>query len=147
MLADMLGAGFAEHETFEQAVGGKPVGAVQPALAAFARSIEARQIGATVEIHHHPAARVMLGGHHRDRVGGHVDAEAEQLFLDVGEMLVDELRPHMADVEMDVIEPQALDFMVDRARDDVARGKLQPRIEIGHEAIAGVGDEQLPKNR
>src|SRR3546814_15793824 len=34
------------------------------------------------------------------------------------------------------IKAEALDLMVDRAGDDVARRKLSPRIEIGHEATA-----------
>ena len=51
-------------------------------------------------------------------------------------------RGMMADVEMDVIEAVALDLGVDRARHDVARGQLQPRVIIRHEALAGVGVDQ-----
>jgi hypothetical protein len=40
----------AEHEAFEQRIGCQPVGAVQPAFGAFARRIEAGQVGAAVEI-------------------------------------------------------------------------------------------------
>src|SRR3546814_3255753 len=42
----------------------------------------------------------------------------------------------LADVEVHEIKVEALDPMVDRAGDDVARRKLSPRIEIGHEATA-----------
>src|SRR3546814_10907721 len=42
----------------------------------------------------------------------------------------------VADVEVHEIKAEALDLMVDRAGDDVARRKLSPRIEIGHEATA-----------
>ena len=53
-------------------------------------------------------------------------------------MPADEVGTEMADVEMDVIEPKPLDFMVDRARDDIARGEFGARVEIGHEAVPGL---------
>ena len=66
----------------------------------------------------------MLGGDDRDRVRGDVDAEPEQFLVDVGEMLADEVGLAVRNVEVDVIEPEPLDLMIDRAGDDVARGKL-----------------------
>src|SRR3546814_9833162 len=63
----------------------------------------------------------MLRGHHRDRLLGHFDAERPQLFVDVGEMPRDEIGVLVADVEVDVIESEALDLIVVRARHDVAR--------------------------
>src|SRR3546814_1308682 len=36
-----------------------------------------------VEVDQHPAARIMLRGHHRDRLLRHVDSERQQLFIDV----------------------------------------------------------------
>ena len=47
---------------------------------------------------------------------------------------------HMADVEVDIVEAQPLDFMVDRARDDITRGKLFARVETRHEARAAAFD-------
>src|SRR3546814_14547872 len=81
----------------------------------------------------------MLRGHHRNRLDGNVDAKPEQLFVDRREMRLHEIRPAMADVEMDVIEPQPLDLVIDRARDDIARGEFGAGIEIGHEAVAAAG--------
>ena len=83
---DVLRRRFAEHEAFEQAVGGEAVGAVKPRLGDFARGIESRRVGAAVEVHHHAAAGVMLRRHDRDRLLGDVDAEPEQLLVDVREM-------------------------------------------------------------
>ena len=68
MAADMRGGRLAEHEAFEQRVGGEAVGAVQPRLRAFARRIEAGQIGAALEIDDDAAAGIMLRGHDRDRL-------------------------------------------------------------------------------
>ena len=39
----------------------------------------------------------------------------------------------MRDVELDVIEAEALDLMVDRAGDNIARRKLGPLVEARHE--------------
>ena len=87
----------------------------------------------------------MLRGHHRDRLRRHVDAEAEQLFVDVGEVALHELRRLVADVEMDVIEAVALDLGIDRARHDVARRQLHAlRVIVGHEALAGGRVDQSP---
>jgi hypothetical protein len=100
----------AEHEAFEQRIGRQPVGPVQPALGAFPNGIEARQVGMSGKIDHHPAAGVMLRGHHRDRLPGHVDTKREQLFVDRREMGPHEIGGLVADVEVDVIETIALDL-------------------------------------
>ena len=86
----------------------------------------------------------MLRRHHRDRLVGDVDAEPEQFLVDVGEVPRHELGVAVADVEVDVVEPVALDLMVDRAGDDVARRKLGALVIIGHEAVAGLGMLQQP---
>ena len=59
-------------------------------------------------------------------------------------MALHEIGLAVADVEMDVIEAEPLDLMVDGAGDDVARRELGALVEIGHEAVAGFGDLQLP---
>src|SRR5690606_5296864 len=85
-----------------------------------------------------PAASVVLRRDDRDRLPGHVDPEVEQLLMDRREVLDDELGRHVTDVEVDVVEPVALDLVVDRARDDVARGEFGTLVVIGHEAVAGL---------
>ena len=140
MVEDVPGRALAEHQAFQQRVGGEPVGAVEARLGHFAGGIEAGRVGPAVDIHHHAAAGVMLGGHDRDRLARDVDAEAHQLFVDVGEVLLHEIGLAVADVEMDIIEPVALDLMVDRPRDDVARSQLAALVIVGHEAMAGARD-------
>ena len=100
----------AEDEAFEQRVGGQPVGAVQARLGAFASRIEAGKVAPPVAVDDDAAAGIMLSGDDRDGLPGHVDAEAEQLLVDVREVGGHELGGHVADVEMDVIEAVALDL-------------------------------------
>ena len=141
---DVLRRRLAEHEAFEQAVRRQAVGAVEPRLGDFARRIEAGRVGAAVDVDQHAAAGIMLRRDDRDRLGRDVDAEPEQLFVDVGEVRLHELGLAVADVEVDVIEPVALDLAVDRAGDDVARRKLGALVIIGHEAVPGLGIGQHP---
>ena len=134
----------AEDEAFEQAVRREAVGAVQARLRALARCVEAGQIGAAVAVHDDAAAGVMLRRHDGDRPGRHVDAEADQLFVNVGKVAAHEFGGHVADVEVDVVEAVALDLGVDRARHHVARREFGARIVVGHEAMAGARVEQPP---
>ena len=109
---------------------------MQPAFRAFAHGIEPVEIGATGQIDQHAAAGIMLCGDDRDRLAGHVDAQAEQPLVDIGEMAADELRVLVADIEVHVIEPEALDLVVDGAGDDIARGQFLTWVEARHEALA-----------
>src|SRR3546814_2219558 len=86
----MLRRRLAEDETFEQAVRRQAVRAVQPAFGHLARCVEAGKIGASVGVDRHSAAGIMLRRHHRDRPLRHVDAQRQQLFVDVGKMPGDE---------------------------------------------------------
>ena len=129
MRGDVPRRRLAEHEAFEQAVGGQAVGAVQARLGDFAGRIEARRVGAAVEVDDHAAAGVMLRRDDRDRLAGDVDAEPEQLLVDVREVRLHELGLAVADVEVDVVEAVALDLVVDRAGDDVARRKLGALVD------------------
>src|SRR5947209_20569055 len=78
----------------------------------------------------------MLRWHDRDRLPRNVDAEPEQLIVDVGEVLPNEVRLAVRDVEQHIIETVALDFGVDRPGDDVTRSELSPAVVIGHEPVA-----------
>jgi hypothetical protein len=55
-----------------------------------------------------------------------------------------ELGLAVADVEPHIIEPIALDLVVDRPGDDVARRKLGPLVIVGHEAMPGFRVDQQP---
>jgi hypothetical protein len=78
----------------------------------------------------------VLGRHDRDRLARHVDAQPEQALVDIGEVPAHEVGVLVADVEVDIVEPEALDLVVDRARDDIARGQFLARVEAGHEPLA-----------
>ena len=62
----------------------------------------------------------------------------------LGKCALHELGLAVADVEVDIIQPVALDLAVDRPRHDVARRKLGALVIIGHEAVAGLGMLQDP---
>jgi hypothetical protein len=125
-LEHVLRGGFAEHEAFEQRVRGEAVGAVEAALGAFARGPQAGQVGARVEADEDPAAGVVLRGDHRDRLLGHVDAEREQLLVDVGEVLGTNSAGMWTDVEVDVVEPERL-IWSSIARATTSRGASSAR--------------------
>ncbi len=134
---DVARCRLAEDEAFEQGIGREAIGAVQPALGAFTRRPQPGHIGARIQVHHHPAASVVLRGHDRDRRCRHVDPDADELVVNRREMRLHEVRALVADIEMDIIEPEALDLGVDRARDHIAGCELHAlRVVEGHEAFA-----------
>ena len=100
---DVPGSRFAEHQAFEKAVRGETVGSVKARLGHFSGRVKARRIRAPVRVHYDSAARVMLRGNDRDRLLGDVDAEAQQLLVDVGEVAADEFLIAVRDIEVDVI--------------------------------------------
>ena len=65
-----LGRRLAEHEAFEQAVGGEAIGAVKARLGHLARRIKSRRVGPAMDVHQHSAAGIMLRGNNRDRLAG-----------------------------------------------------------------------------
>ena len=138
------GAGLTKHEAFEQRIRREPVCTVQPRLGHFARRIKPCRIGPPVKIHQHPATGVMLRGNHRDRLLRDVDAQTQQLFINIGEMLADKFGRFVADVEVNIIKPEPLDFMVNGARHNVARGQFFARVETWHEAFARGRDFKVP---
>jgi hypothetical protein len=99
---------------------------VQPAFGTFARRIETGQVGTAGQVDQDAAAGIVLRGHHRDRLLGHVDAEAEQLLVDVGKVAAHEAGRHVADVEMHEIEAEALD-LESIARATISRGASSSR--------------------
>jgi hypothetical protein len=109
---------------------------VEPAFRAFTHRIEPGQIRPARQIDQHAPAGIVLGRHDRDRLARHVDAQPEQALVDIGEVPAHEVGVLVADVEVDIVEPEALDLVVDRARDDIARGQFLARVEAGHEPFA-----------
>ena len=141
---DVARARFAKDKTLEQRIRGKAICSVQPGLRHFARGIKPGCVGAPVEIDEHAAAGVMLGRNHRDRLRRDVDSEFKQLGVNIGEMFANEFRRFVADVEMDIVKAQPFDFMIDRARNDIARRQFLPCVEARHETLARRRNLQLP---
>src|SRR5690606_7213265 len=102
----------------------------------FADSVKMLQVGLAVVIYNHPAAGVMSGGNHGNRLFGYVDPKLQAARFYRGEMLVDKLRRLMANIQINALAPQSFNFMVDSARHNVARGKFRTLIKAGHKAFA-----------
>jgi hypothetical protein len=77
----------------------------------------------------------------------HVDAQPQQLVVDVGEMFADEVGGLVADVQMHEIEAVALDLGIDGARHDVARGQFQPLVISGMKRWPVLGLISRPPRR
>ena len=133
---DVLGGGAGEHETFQQRVGGEPVGAVQSGEGHLAGSVKPLHIGAAVEVGHDAAAGVVGGGHDRNRLSGDVYAQFHALGVDIGEVGLEEVRRFVRDIEIDAVQAAFFHLVVDGAGDDVARSEFRPRVVLGHEARA-----------
>ena len=118
---DVFGGGAAQHQAFQQRVAGQAIGAMQAGAGSFANRIQARQVGAPGRVRDNAAAGVMGGRHDRYRLRGDVDAEFKAARQDVGEVFLQERRTLMADVEVHMVQAALLHFVVDSARDDVAR--------------------------
>ena len=116
----------AEHQAFQQRVAGQPVGAVQAGVGGFADRIEAGQVGPAVQVGDDAAAGIVRGRHDRDRLLGDVDAEFQAALVDVGEMLLQELRGLVGDVEVDAVEAA---FFISKsiARATMSRGASSAR--------------------
>ena len=82
-------------------------------------------------IDHHAAAGVVRRRDDRDRLSGQIEAQRQQLLVDHREVLGDELRRLVADVQVYAVGAQALHFMVDGAGDDIARGQFAARSKSG----------------
>ena len=88
------------------------------------------------------AHRVVGGGLDRHRLGERLDALVDAGEVgDVGQLLLDDLAPQVADVEVDVVlavDPAArADLLVDRPADHVARRQLHERRGVAlHEPLA-----------
>jgi hypothetical protein len=143
------GAAMPEDQALEQRVRGEAVGAVEPGERALADRPQPGDAGAPVEIGADPAAHVMGGGHHRNGVGGDIDAEAQALRVNGGEMLAHEARRAVGDVEQHVLGPGAFHLEIDRPGDDIARGQVLARIVVRHErgAVGQAQDRPLAAER
>ncbi len=121
-----------------QRVGGQAVAAVEPGAGTFADGVEALDRGFGVGVDLDSAAEVVGGGSHGNRFAGYVDAEAEAVGVDVGEVAARLLRVLVGDVEEDVVLSPLLHLGVDGAGHDVAGRQLHAlRVVALHEALPG----------
>jgi hypothetical protein len=133
---DVFRRRFAIHQTFEQRIARQPVGTVQAGVGRFADHIQSGHISAGIEISDHPAAGVVRGRHHRNRLMGDVDAQFEAVGVNGREVQPQPLGRLVADVEIDAVQPAFLHLEVDRSRHHVARRQFGTRVVFGHEAGA-----------
>ena len=133
---NILDRGFREDQAFEQRVAGQPVGAVQAGAGGLAGGVEAGNVGARVQVGDDAAAGVVRRRDDRDGVAGDVDAQFGAARQDVREVLPQEFRRLVRDVEVHAIQAALLHLEVDGAGDDVARREFGARIVFRHEARA-----------
>lgn len=138
----------------DQRVGRQAVAAVKAGARAFADGIQAADRRLAVGVDLDAATQVVGRGSDRDVVAGDVDAKAETVLINVGEMALGLLGVLVGDVEIDMIVAVELHLAVDGARHDVARSEREPRVILVHELLAaevaehgaisahGLGDEE-----
>ena len=119
----------------QKRIGGEAVRAVETRAGRLAHGRKTRHGGAPVHRRLHAATAVVGGGDDGDEVLRHVDAELQALVIDVGEALLQERAPLLADVEAAVGVARALHLAVDRARHDVARRERAARVVLLHERM------------
>ena len=115
---------------------------MQAGVGGFADRVQVGDVGAGVAIGDHAAAGVVRRRHDRNRFAGDVDAEFQAALVDRREVLLDERRRLVADIQVQAVGAEALHLVVDGARDDVARGEVGARVETLHEGLA-VRQQQL----
>ncbi len=74
--------------------------------------------------------------HHGNGLPGDVDVEVQATAVDGREVALHEFSRLVADVQIHAVDAQALDFVVDGPRHDVARRQFAARVEILHEGRA-----------
>jgi hypothetical protein len=134
----------AQHHAFQQRVAGQAVGAVQAGVGGFAHRVEARQVGAAVQVGDHAAAGVVRRRHHRNRLRVMSMPSCRQRAWMVGKW---SFRRNSAElvrhVQEHAVEAVLLHLEVDGAGHDVARRQFGARVVGRHEARA-VGQAQVP---
>ena len=87
-----------KHHAFHQRIAGQAIGAMQPRISSLAHGIQTRHIGAALQIGVDAAAGVVRRGHNGYGVAGDVYAQAQQSFIDIGEMAFYKISRLVADV-------------------------------------------------
>ena len=135
-LQRVTGGSVGIDDSFDERVAGQAVAAVQSGAGTFAHGIESADAALPVEIDLYAAAHVVGAGCHGDVLPCDVDADAEALGIDVGEVVLGLLGVLVRDVEADVVQSVNLHLAVDGAGHDVARGQREPFVVLLHELLA-----------
>ena len=120
---------------------------MQPGIGHLADGVEAGDVGLAVVVDHHAATGVVGRRDDGHRLLGDVDTDREAALINGREVLDDEIRRLVADVQIHAIRPEALHLVVDGAGDDVPRGQLGPLVKLRHEAAAVRAAQMGPSPR
>ena len=132
----VTGSGVGIDHGFDERIAGQTIASMQSGARTFAHRIEPLDAALPVEVHLDAATHIVRTGCHRDVLLGDVDADAQALGIDVGEMMLCFLGVFVRDVKADMV--QAVDFhlAVYGACHDVARCQTQPLVVFLHEFLA-----------
>ena len=119
-----------KHAALQQGIAGQSIGAVDAGAGAFTHRIQARQVGAGIQVGDHAAAGVVSRRHHRDGFTGDVYAEFLAAPGDIREVLQDFLGRLVGDVQVHAVVAAALHLEVDGPGNDVAWGEFTTRVML-----------------
>ena len=106
LAAHIVGDAGAEHQAFQQRVGGQPVGAMQAGGGAFAHHPQARQRRAALRVGGDAAHVIMGGRRHRDGLARRIDARRHAGGIDGGKMLREFRADGLAAIQKDFVAAQ-----------------------------------------
>lgn len=130
-----------EHQSFEERVGGQPVGAVHTGARDLAAGVQTGHGRPSPQVGADAAGGVVRGRGDRDRLVDRVDAVGPAGRQDGGEAPLPHLGAEVAGVEVHVLGAVQLRLAGDGLGDDVARGELRHLVLPEHEARTGRVDE------
>ena len=141
MLDAVLGSCVGIDHSLDERVACQTVAAVQTRARTFAQSIQAVDARTAVEVDLDAAAHIVGCRTYGNVVFGDVDADAQALGIDVGEVVLGLFGILVSDVEAYVVESVLLHLLVDGTCHDVAWSQTQSLVVFLHEALA-VGQAQ-----
>ena len=150
---NMIACSTTEDQQIEQRIRAQSIGAVHRHAGAFADRVQPFDHGIVVTVMRRNHLTVNIGGdathlvvnrrHDRNRVANRIDiGELDRDLADRGQFLDDLVCAEVIELEQNVIAVRAtaaafLDFLIHRARDEVARSEILERGRIAlHEALA-----------
>ena len=98
----------------------------------FANGEQTRDIGTGMKVRPNAAAGIVRCRDHRNGCSGDIDTELQAAGINVREMLFDEGRWTVRDIEENAICPQPFHLMIDGASHNISRSELSPRVKSCH---------------